>query len=59
MARKKKSEQFANVVENTQIALNRESFNAFYGDRKAAARHAELAKLKTRLLKNANKYEPK
>ena len=59
MARKKKSEQFANVFENTQIALNRESFNAFNGDRKAAARHADLQKLKIRMLKDAHKYEPR
>ena len=61
MAKRKKvvTNNFLNAVDNMQRALNRESFRAFYGDRKAAARHADLEKLKTRMLKDAHKYEPK
>lgn len=59
MAKRKRvvSNNFLNAVDNMQRALNRESFYAFYGDKKAAVRHEKLKELKARMLKNAHKYE--
>lgn len=51
-----KRKKYLNAVEHYQVAINRESFNHFYGDEKAGDRYAKLKAMQKKLVDEADNY---
>lgn len=51
-----KRKKYLNAVEHYQVAINRESFNYFYGDKAAGDRYTKLKAVQRKLVDEANNY---